>query len=406
MRIFVLLTVLLFPAAALAGGYAIPNETARDLALSQATVAAQNGPGAAYQNSAALAGQKGLGFSGSLELLFNNTTWTDPNLGTASIGTHVNTPPSIAIAYGGAFPNAMNYGLGFSYNVPGGGSLFWPYNWAGATRIQSVKQRVHDFKMSGGIELLEGIKIGAGVSYYRIDEDLVQQVNYVSTFGNAELGVAGGAFSYSLAGEFRIPGVPLVLGVDYAHKADIKLSGNAHFNNVPPQFQSVLQDQGATERVTVPNFLFIGLAYTIMDGLQVMASWNLERWSVYKSDTYIGDRGFVVSVPRNYNDAYVYRLGIEYAHVPFLKELTLRLGGLRSVSSQPTDTLSPSLTDADSWAVSVGAGYDILSNLRADIGYQHGFFDSVMASGPEAFPGSYKTNADLISFGLIYRTDL
>ena len=44
--------LLLAPAAAFAGGYAIPNENARDLALSQANVASQNGPEAAHANPA------------------------------------------------------------------------------------------------------------------------------------------------------------------------------------------------------------------------------------------------------------------------------------------------------------------------------------------------------------------
>ena len=36
--------------------------------------------------------------------------------------------------------------------------------------------------------------------------------------------------------------------------------------------------------------------------------------------------------------------------------MTVRAGILRSISEQPTDTISPSLTDASSWALSVGAG--------------------------------------------------
>jgi len=68
--------LILAPAAAFAGGYAIPNENARDLALAQGNVAAQNGPEAAHANPAALAGQKGLAVSASVELLANRTTWS------------------------------------------------------------------------------------------------------------------------------------------------------------------------------------------------------------------------------------------------------------------------------------------------------------------------------------------
>jgi hypothetical protein len=72
-----IVALLLAPSAAFAGGYAIPNENARSLGLSQADVAAQTGPEAAYQNAAALAGLEGLGLTGSAEFIDNQTTWVN-----------------------------------------------------------------------------------------------------------------------------------------------------------------------------------------------------------------------------------------------------------------------------------------------------------------------------------------
>jgi long-chain fatty acid transport protein len=101
----------------------------------------------------------------------------------------------------------------------------------------------------------------------------------------------------------------------------------------------------------------------------------------------------------------VIRAAGEYARLPFMQELTLRAGVLRSISDQPADTLSPSLTDASSIAVSLGAGYNVMPNLRIDVGYQHAFFDKVTAEGTEAFPGSYKTNVDIVSVGVGWRME-
>lgn len=400
----ILAAFLLIPAAARAGGYAIPNENARDLALAQATVAAQTGPGAVYQNSAALAGQQGLAISASLEVLLNSTTWTEPGgPGRASIQSKANTPPAISVGYGDKLPNGMPYGVGAGMLVPGGGSLIWPADWQGAQRIQSVEQKVYLLQAGGAIQPFEFLKVGATLLYYRATEKLVQQINFIDRTSNASLGTAGGAVSFGLAAELHTPGVPLTIGVDYRHKGDLKLTGRAHFDNVPPSFQAALQDQGVTHLVTVPNELFVGASYPVLPNLLVMASWNLERWIVYKDDTFAGDKQFTVKVPRNYRNAYVYRAAAEYTKAPFLPALTLRLGLLRSISDQPTDTISPSLTDGNSWAVSVGAGYDITTGLRADVGYQLATFDTVTATGPEAFPGSYKTSANLISGGLTLR---
>ena len=400
---------LLASTAAQAGGYAIPAENARELGLSQATVASQNGPEAIYQNSSALAGQKGLSVSGSVEMLYNQTTWTglDPNVPPSTIIPKANFPPELAVAYGGKLPNGMNFGLGAGLLIPGGGAIFWPNNWPGASRIQTVEQRVFLFQAGGAIQPIEMLKLGATFLYYGAQEKLTQKLNFLN--GNpaeASLGLAGGTPSFGLSASIAVPGVPLNIGIDYRHQGAMTLSGKVHFNGVPPTFQSLLQDQNVTEAVTVPNELFVGAAYKVMPNLEIMAAWSLERWVTYKEDRFVGDKDLTIVVPRNYKNAYVFRLGAEYTKAPFLEALTLRCGLLRSVSPQPTDTVSPSLTDGSSTGISLGAGYNISANLRADIGYQLSIFDKVTASGPDAFPGSYATTAHLLSAGVSWRTDL
>ena len=395
--------LILAPAAAFAGAYAIPNENARDLALSQSDVAAQNGPEAAKQNAAALAGQEGFAISASAEMLYNRTSWSDPKLGSASLRPKANFPPEIAASYGSKLPNGMPYGVGIAFLVPGGGSLVWPTGWAGAGRIQEVDQKVYLVQGGVAIEPIPWVKLGASLLYYRITETLSQQLDFLGSTGLASLGLAGDKFTYGLSGEFHVPEIPLTIGVDYRHQAPMTISGHAHFDNVPPTFASALQDQAATEAVTVPNELYIGAAYDVLPNLKVMGSWSLERWRVYGSDTYVGEKGLVITVPRDEHNAWVYRLGGEYTHVPFWGPLTLRAGLQRSISEQPTGLISPTLTDANSWAVSVGAGYDLPAGLRLDLGYQFAFFDTVTATGIEAFPGSYDTHAHLLSLGVTWR---
>jgi long-subunit fatty acid transport protein len=105
----------------------------------------------------------------------------------------------------------------------------------------------------------------------------------------------------------------------------------------------------------------------------------------------------------------VHTIGVagEWVHLPPLPRLTVRVGVTRNVGSdQPTDTLSPSLTDASRLALSVGAGYDVLPQLRVDVGYQHQMLDSVTATGLDAFPGTYKTAIDFVSVGINWHKDL
>jgi long-subunit fatty acid transport protein len=401
----VLIALLLAPVAARAGAYAIPHENARSLGLAQADVAAQTGPEAAYQNASALAGQQGLAISASLEMLYNITTWTAPDSSAkATLRPKANLPPQLAVAYGDKLPNDMAWGAGIAFLLPGGGSLLWPFNWQGAARIQDVDQKVFLIQTSAGLQPVSFFKIGASLLYYRVTETLSQQLNFIDTTGNASLGLSGGGLAFGLSGEIRPPGVPLTIGIDYRHQAPMTLSGSAHFVGVPPSFAAALQDQAVTEAVTVPNLLFLGAAYDVMPDLKVMATFTLERWINYTSDTFVGAKGLVISVPRDYRNAQVYRVAGEYSHVPFLPQLTLRLGLLRSYSNVRSDTISPSLSDGDSWAISVGAGYDLpVKGMRIDLGYQFALFDTATASGAEAFPGSYDTHAHLLSLGLNWR---
>src|SRR2546430_11735012 len=97
---YLIAALLLAPVAAFAGGYAIPNEDPRDLALSQSTVAAQTGPEAAHTNPSALAGQKGLAVTASGEMLYNVTPRGHPAPGRSPPQPKANVPPEVRPSHG------------------------------------------------------------------------------------------------------------------------------------------------------------------------------------------------------------------------------------------------------------------------------------------------------------------
>jgi long-chain fatty acid transport protein len=406
MRTLIIAVTILAPAAASAGGYLVPSAAPREVGLGQAATAAQEGPEAVFLNTAALAGQDGVaaGFGG--EVLNNRTDWSDPALGSAS-QSETNTPVGVAVSYGAKLDGGMAWGAGVGFGVPAGGSLNWPKGWPGQESIQTVKQQVFGFGGGAAFQPLPFLRVGATYVRFQATEELHQKINFLDHFADAGLAMSGGANSFGLAAEVKVPQVPLAFGVTYSHKAEIQLEGDAHFVDVPPAFQTLLHDQGVTEKMVIPSVFTIGAAYEAMPGLKLMGNYEWEGWSIYHSDVFVGaGGGFTVTVPRNYKNAHVIRAAGEYAKLPFMQELTLRAGVLRSISDQPKDTISPSLTDASSWAVSLGAGYNLMPNVRVDVGYQHAFFDKVTATGEEAFPGSYSTAVDIFSVGIGWRGEL
>ncbi len=405
MRTLIITATILAPAAASAGGYLIPSSDPRALAVAQAGVADESGASAVLLNTAALAGQEGLDISVAGELLNNRTEWSDPSLGTASLsGTSM--PPSVAVSYGSKLLG-HGWGIGVGFGAPAGGLLQWPSGWAGQESIQSVDQKVFAISAGAAVQVLPFLSLGASYVRFQATEELHQSLNYLDHFGDAGLAMSGGADSFGVAAEVRVPNVPLSFGVTYSHAANIGLSGHAHFTGVPAAFQPTLHDQDVTENLLIPDVVFAGAAYEVMPHVKIMAAYSFEHWSDYKEDKFVGSDGFSVSVPRNYNNAHVIRLGGEWKELPFLPQLTVRAGILRSISDQPTDTLSPSLTDASVWAPSVGAAFHVMPKLSVEIAYQHAFFDTVTTNPmSEAFPGTYKTNVDTVTLGVNWRSDL
>ena len=405
MRTLIFTATILAPAAASAGGYLIPSSDPRALAVAQASVADEHSASAVSLNTAALAGQEGLEIAIGGELLNNRTEWSDPGLGSAKL-SGVSTPPSLAVSYGAKLPNDRAFGIGIGFGAPAGGLLEWPKGWQGQEQIQSVNQQVVAFVAGGAFQVLPAVKVGISYVRFQATEELHQSLNFLDHHGDAHLGMAGGGNSFGLAAEVRVPTMPLSFGFTYVHSSELDLEGKAHFESVPPQLQPMLHDQSVTSTVLIPDVVFAGAAYEVMPNLKIMAAYSFEHWSAYKADTFVGSDDLTISVTRDYNNSHVLRLGGEWAHLPALPQLTVRAGILRSISEQPMDKLSPSLTDASVWAPSIGAAYDIMPNLHVDVGYSHAFFDEVTATGMEAFPGTYKTNVDLLSIGVAYRTDL
>ena len=83
MRNLFVTAALLLPAAAFAGGYAVPNTNARDLAMAGSAGAAQKDATAAYVNPAALSGLEGLSVVVNGTMIDFRSTWNAPD-GSAS----------------------------------------------------------------------------------------------------------------------------------------------------------------------------------------------------------------------------------------------------------------------------------------------------------------------------------
>jgi len=397
------LAALVAPVLALANGYDVPNTNPRDLAMAGSGVAAQGDAAATYANAAALSRLgPGLQLSVSGSGLFLTTKWND-NTGALTPGsakTKFKPVPPVTL-YGSYGFKLAGYdaAVGLGMNVPAGGNVFWPEDWAGRGRIITVDRKIYGGYLMGSLALSQWVRVGAGAVYYYGTEYLKQgiQPDGVS-FG--ELSTKGGALSGGASLEIT-PSDTVRIGADYKYLGTMKLKGDGHFQ-VPHPLQPQVQDQSVNHDLTYPSVLNLGVAVKAAPRVLVTLGYTYNWYEVYKSDLFIGEKGTVIPVVRNYGNGQTFRIGAEWDALPALQ---LRAGLLRDLSGFKSDYYSATLPDGNTWAYSAGAGYQIMPNLSVNVAAFYANIDKVKVTGDIELPGTYKTDVWIGSIGLSWKAD-
>ncbi len=434
-KIAVLALALALPSLARASGYALPNTNPRDLSMCASAVAAQRDSGAAFALPAALARLDGWSVSvgGGAVSVFND--WTDPTPGatvppigigaapepgTASISTQFTAIPNVSVAYGGkaGFLGDRRWGAGLSLQPFGGAVVKWPTDWAGRYRITDVNREVFSTILSAGLELMPQVRLGGGVMYYYTMESFKQKVwmqpyplgtagTPLAPDATGKLDISGGQVSYDVSLEVDpVKDVPFTLAVDYKHQAVQKLSGDVTWTDTgpyfapgglqPEQLTQLFTATTAKETLTIPNTINIGASYRVMKPLLVTATFTLDRWVVYGSDTFVANTGAVIEVKRHYGNGQTYRVGAEYT----LGNFDVRAGVQRDISGLDKRYYSPTLPDSSSWAGSLGGTWRFSRGFSLDAAVFYALLDQVKAENAGYEPGGAPLPA-----GLSYQPD-
>jgi len=437
------IALLLVPALASAGGYSVPSTVPRDLAMGDALVAGQDSAGAAYKNPASLSRLSGLDINLAIPILGNGSTWNPTGeyaaAGFSSVSTDFKAayPLAAYISWSGKIAD-HGYGIGLGFNVPGGGNVYWPNPWAGGYAIETVNRRIYATYLTVGLELSPQFRIGGGLIYYYGTEELSQYAlvpgpantacpqlpTGYPQCGLANIADSGGKFSWDASVDIQpVPSYPLKIGLDFKNQANLNLTGTANLA-FPPALQPLYPNQSTTHVLPFPFVFNAGLTWNPIPQLELDFAWTWEGYSAYKADTFTGStidpqtgKTFVVNVPRNYSDAFVYRFGVGWRVIP---DLELRGGVLRDVTGVNPAVYNPSLPDANVWGGSIGLGYDFkssksafLKGLSISAAFFYAWFDQLTSTAavPQVgqpntgMPGNYDTYAWIASLGIQWRWD-
>jgi long-chain fatty acid transport protein len=202
------------------------------------------------------------------------------------------------------------------------------------------------------------------------------------------------------------------VAVSYRSEIELDIDGDADFlytvtgRNViageaglPVSMIPAVASADAATEITLPDTWSFGLAWMPTDRLTVEIDADRFGWSSYDeldidlgSGSLLGDSP---SAPKDWNDVWAYRMGMEYA---LTEALDLRLGYARDNTPIPNDTIGPELPDADRNNYTFGFGY---KGERAvfDFAYMWVEFDDRNVDN-DIQTGTYESDAYLFAANL------
>ncbi len=328
--------------------------------------------------------------------------------GNSDYRSQTENPTGTPINFHAAYKLNDKMAVGLSVYNPYGSSVVWEDDWKGRFLIQDIQLQSFFFQPTFSYKLTDKIGLGVGlvIAYGKVDlnKDIPVQ-NSDGTYASANLKGSTVGYGFNAGIQYK-PTEKLHIGLDYRSKVNMKMrDGDANFTNVPTALASQFPASNKFDTdLPLPSTLTLGVGYNVSDKLLVTADVSWVNWSVY--DSLIFDFKENTSSlqdsrnARKYNNAFIYRVGAEYAVKETIK---VRLGYYYDQSPVKSNYLNPETPDVDKMGFTFGLGVQPVSGLTVDLSmlYIHGIERSGSYE-PANFSGTYRVNAFIPGIGLGY----
>jgi len=352
----VTLCTLLSASTALAGGFAVTEQTAVSSGTGGAGAARANDPGAAWHQPAALADGGGWRFDlslifarPSLEARAIDGSWSESNDAAWS------TPPHLDVSYASG-----RWAAGLSLGVPFGSGVSWPADWAGrheivATELQVFRAAPFAAWSFGKLRVAAGMHVDLG--RLQIERNL----DFVDMEGDVAIDMDGRGFGVD-ASAFYQARPTLAFGAVYRGRTTMPLTGGANFT-APDAFDAKIADQNAKSKLRLPDQLSVGTRAEFGD-YAALADVELTLWSVNQelAVDFANEQTPDVTQRTAWRNTLSLRTGGEYVR----GRLTLRHGLYVEQSPAKADSLAPSSPDGNRLGLSAGASWRVHPRFSVD----------------------------------------
>ncbi len=407
---WLLALTLLWHAQALAGGYAIPHQTARGVGLANAVTAGVTDPSAVYTNPAALTQVQGNQILAGANYIHIPSGIT--NSGRKSTNKHDdNFIPTLFANY---HVPATDLTAGIGLYAPFG--LAATYDENSFTRFGAVRSELRTMYATPAIawRVNPSLSVGGGVSF----------VHSAALFSRA-LALGGGAegkiritdtdngYGYNVGLLYK-PVERVKLGLTYRSRVDLNF--DTALAKVASATGAISTARSKGTQIPLPPVISVGLNW------QINPYWNVEfvhdhtHWSEFRhikarfTPALLGGGLRGLFIQSLWKDTSILRLGTSYRAT---EKLEFRAGITVDESPIPARTLSPSIPGADLLTLNAGLGYR-WGRAGIDLGYMAVFYkersvlNTVLEADNSANPVApgrdrYKTFHNFVSAHFSYR---
>jgi len=405
-----------------AGGYAIPHQTAKGIALSNALTAGVDDPSAVYYNPAALTEIEGNEIAGGLTYI--HVLSNVANSGDRSINRkNDNFLPSFFANYN--VPQT-NFTLGFGTYSPFG--LATSYDKDAMTRFAAIRSEFKPLYFTGAVgwRASDFLSIGAGASFIRGSTTLTRAIfldalGVGTPDGGAKLTGTDEAFAFNL-GLLIKPTNTIKLGLSFRSRTYLEFEGaKVKFTDFDGTSTKTKVAGGGS--LVLPSVVSAGIYWQMTPrwSSEFVYDWtkwdDFERFNV-RFATPLPALGGAIPIPglsisANWKNSSTLRLGTLF-HLDERWDLMAGLG--LDESPIPAKTLGPIVPGADILTLNGGVSYT-WKKLQLTVGYMAVFYKTRRVQNnvleaeapppltPPFTPGrdKYETFISFVSFNVLYR---
>jgi len=364
---------LALPGMVFAGGFQIPEQSARATGMGGAALGLAGDPTTFHANPAALSFLEGTNFSlGSTIIVpdqrFNGVS---PATTQTKMQAQVLFPPNFSLSVS---PGA-GVGVGVSVNFPYEAGTEWDQDWVGSRLATKSDIRVLMIIPSASMKLSDDLAVGLGVTISTLR--LLYEQRIPVSVPNSLQPLPDGFATYQANGNvsygFQLGFLynvdkALTIGGSFRSRSNMDLDGGSlSFRNIPPAVLNQYPDGEFFTSIPLAAQIRGGAAFHPFPWATLSGELQYGLWSEFKSATirFSNPTRSTLSFPQNWNNTLNERFGLELIFM----DVSLRAGIRFERSPVPDAVLIPGLPDADATGYSLGFGYQVGEGLRLDFAY-------------------------------------